>query len=138
MRLLLLLSQWLAITFFVSWRNVWWRFQKSSTLQVTFDWHCLFPCSFAKLFQHNLYVAATFFLSANDFDWNFRDDVNLCASEYNQHLIVLVFELSDCKWLFLLNSWLVRCLSLLYSWLATKFAIGLKYCASLSLAHLQT
>ena len=80
-----------------------------------------------KQFQHNLYVSTTFFLSANDFDWNFGQDASLCASEHNQHLIVLLFKLPDCKWLFLANSWVVRCLNLPLAWLATVFEIGLKY-----------
>ena len=37
-----------------------------------------------------------------------QEPFNLCASEHNQHLIVLPLELSDCKWLFFVNSWLVH------------------------------
>ena len=39
-----------------------------------------------------------------DYQWNFGQDGNLCASEHNQHLVVLLSELSDYKWLFLVNS----------------------------------
>ena len=129
---------WLAITFDVLWSNLWWRFLQPSILQITFDWHCLIPCSFAKQVQHNLYVSTTFSLSANNFDWNFGPHSNLCAFEHNQHLVVLLFELSDCKWLFILNSWLVCCLYLLLSWLATIFAIRLKYRCIVSLTIFRT
>ena len=75
----------------------------------------------------NLYVSTNFFWSANDFDWNFGQYGNLCVSEHSQHVTVLLFDLPDFKWLFLVNFWLVPCLNLLLSWPDTIFAIGLKY-----------
>ena len=104
---------WLTIIFFASWSNMWWRFLQPSTIKIIFDWHNLIPCPFAKQCHYTLYVSTTFFLSAKNFDWSFGQDGDLCTSKYNQHLNVLFFELSDCKWLFLVNSWLVHCLNLL-------------------------
>ena len=56
---------WLAITFFVSWSNVWWRFLQTSSLQVTFDWQCLISCPFAKQFQHNFMLQQPFSYQLN-------------------------------------------------------------------------